>query len=57
MLDNPHLPITRSKTVDVFVDPGERRMVGGQEDMSIDVAVDLQRQQDPDAHRDRVDID
>jgi hypothetical protein len=31
-------------------------MVGGQEDMIIDVALDLLKQQEPGAHRDRVDV-
>lgn len=34
------------KTVDILVELGERRMVGGQEDMIVDVALDLLRQKD-----------
>ncbi len=33
------------KTVDILVELGHRRMVGGQEDMIVDVALDLLRQQ------------
>jgi len=34
------------KTVDILVELGRRRMVGGQEDMIVDVALDLLRQQE-----------
>lgn len=34
------------KTVDILVELGKRRMVGGQEDMIVDVALDLLRQND-----------
>ncbi|MGO4156864.1 4-hydroxy-2-oxovalerate aldolase [Cupriavidus sp. YAF13] len=34
-------------TVDILVELGRRRMVGGQEDMIVDVALDLLRQRDP----------
>lgn len=33
------------KTVDILVELGKRRMVGGQEDMIVDVALDIRRQQ------------
>ena len=33
------------KAVDILVELGKRRMVGGQEDMIVDVALDLLRQQ------------
>ena len=34
------------KTVDILVELGRRHMVGGQEDMIVDVALDLLRQQE-----------
>ncbi|KAF0805858.1 4-hydroxy-2-ketovalerate aldolase [Alcanivorax sp. S71-1-4] len=33
------------KTVDILVELGRRRMVGGQEDMIVDVALDMLKQQ------------
>ncbi len=36
------------KTVDILVELGRRRMVGGQEDMIVDVALDLLARQEPD---------
>ena len=35
------------KTVDILLELGRRRMVGGQEDMIVDVALDLLRRQQP----------
>ena len=32
------------KTVDILVELGKRRMVGGQEDMIVDVALDILKQ-------------
>ena len=37
------------KTVDILVALGERRMVGGQEDMIVDVALDILKQQEQSA--------
>ncbi|WP_298232971.1 4-hydroxy-2-oxovalerate aldolase [uncultured Azohydromonas sp.] len=37
------------RTVDILVELGKRRMVGGQEDMIVDVALDLLRQRQPTA--------
>jgi 4-hydroxy 2-oxovalerate aldolase len=34
------------KTVDILVELSKRRMVGGQEDMIVDVALDMLRQRD-----------
>jgi 4-hydroxy 2-oxovalerate aldolase len=34
------------KTVDILVELGKRRMVGGQEDMIVDVALDLLKLQE-----------
>ncbi|MGV6476842.1 4-hydroxy-2-oxovalerate aldolase, partial [Azotobacter vinelandii] len=43
-----HAEVAASKyglsTVDILVELGRRRMVGGQEDMIVDVALDLLRQ-------------
>jgi 4-hydroxy 2-oxovalerate aldolase len=33
------------KAVDILVELGKRRMVGGQEDMIVDVALDLKRRE------------
>jgi 4-hydroxy 2-oxovalerate aldolase len=41
------------KTVDILVELGRRRMVGGQEDMIVDVALDLLRRQQPQREGDR----
>ena len=35
------------KTVDILVELGRRRMVGGQEDMIVDVALDLLKAREP----------
>ncbi|MDB5840258.1 MAG: 4-hyroxy-2-oxovalerate/4-hydroxy-2-oxopentanoic acid aldolase, partial [Herminiimonas sp.] len=34
------------KTVDILVELGKRRMVGGQEDMIVDVALDILKQRE-----------
>jgi len=36
------------KAVDILVELGKRRMVGGQEDMIVDVALDLLKQREHD---------
>ena len=49
MVMDKHICPYGLKTVDILVALGERRMVGGQEDMIVDVALDILKQQEQSA--------